>query len=165
MSIVAPCKCHRRMWYTSPTQSCIKAKSSADLLDISGKSTVRNYHCHLLPSSLELQLPWIYAHRQKRVDLHVSGKRSWYRRWMTTKRWKWSQKCNRWKRWQKQWNVFFMFKSFVCVFMFHPNPVCVCVSNLCHASIQLTALQVCMPATAGHKVTLSFYGCSPWCFT
>lgn len=30
--------------------------------------------------------------------------------------------------------------------------------------MQLQSLQVCIPATTGHKVTLCFYGCSPWCW-
>lgn len=29
--------------------------------------------------------------------------------------------------------------------------------------MQLPSLQVCIPPTTGHKVTLCFYGCSPWC--
>lgn len=36
-------------------------------------------------------------------------------------------------------------------------------SNKGQTPLQLTSLQVCIPASTGHKVTLCFYGCSPWC--
>lgn len=40
---------------------------------------------------------------------------------------------------------------------------CVSGSNKGQTPMQLTSLQVCIPASTGHRVTLCFYGCSPWC--
>lgn len=42
---------------------------------------------------------------------------------------------------------------------------CSCVSGSSRGQtpVQLTSLQVCIPASTGHKVTLCFYGCAPWC--
>lgn len=56
-SVVAPSKCHRSRRYMATMQSCVNAKTAADLLDIGGKLTVKNYHCHLLSSSLEIAAP------------------------------------------------------------------------------------------------------------
>lgn len=54
VSVIGPCKCHRGMRYMATMQSSMKAKRIAILLVISGKSTVRNHHCHLLSASLEI---------------------------------------------------------------------------------------------------------------
>lgn len=72
VSVVAPSKCHRSRRYMAVMQSCIKAKTAANLLDISGKLTVKNYHCHLPSSSLEITALDLCTQTDICVGLHVS---------------------------------------------------------------------------------------------
>lgn len=57
-------------------QRCIKAeggkKAAANLLDISGKLTVKNYHCHLLSSSLEIAAVDLCTQTDICLGVHVS---------------------------------------------------------------------------------------------
>lgn len=53
-------------------QRCIKAKTAANLLDISGKLTVKNYHCHLLSSSLEIAALDLFTQTDICVGLYAS---------------------------------------------------------------------------------------------
>lgn len=47
-------------------------KTAVNLLDISDKLTVRNYHCHLLSSSLEIAALDLCAQTDICLGLHVS---------------------------------------------------------------------------------------------
>lgn len=73
MSVVAPSKCHRSRRYMAAMQSCIKGKkNAANLLDIGGKLTVKNYHCHLLSSSLEITALDLCTQTDICFCLHIS---------------------------------------------------------------------------------------------
>lgn len=75
VSVIAPSKCHRSRQYMARMQSCIKAKTAVNLLDISGKLTVKNYHCHLPSSFLEIAAPRFMCTDRCTVcvGLHVSA--------------------------------------------------------------------------------------------
>lgn len=53
-------------------QSCIKGEATENLLDIGGKFTVKNYHCHLLSSSLEITAVDLCPPTDILLGLHVS---------------------------------------------------------------------------------------------
>ncbi len=174
MSVVAPSKCHRSGWYTAVMQCGIKAKTAANLLDISGKLTVKNYHCHLLSSSLEIAALDLCTRTDICVGLYASVSIREGEEEMWEKDDKEKHGCDRGnERKEKKVVVIFLFfkpQPFVsvCGFVFLCNSVTLCMFECVktvHAPIQLTSLQVCISPTAGHKVTLCFYGCSPWCFT
>lgn len=151
------------------TQQCIRAKkkkTAANLLDISCKLTVKNYHCHLLSSSTEITAldlcTQIYVSSCICL-VHVLGN--------------WSDVGQGSKivgrQYQRESSLFWSWSLCLCVGLC----VCACVhSSVTHVhvwvrqnSATLPSSSYCSrfvsPPTAGHKVTLCFYGRSPWCFT
>lgn len=90
-SVVAPSKCHRSRRYMAGMQSCIKAKTAALLLDISGKLTVKK-----LPLSFTIIILrnycWGFTHADRYMRrlplfcLRVRAKRRRVKRMMRKRR-------------------------------------------------------------------------------